>query len=342
MTLKSLLCLGLLFSSLPVWANNTTLQSLISEFNYYENTELSVKPFSQVIEYSEVHWPLLEEKRTSNAQKKSVSLRLQFLREPDQGSAGSCLTFSGISMMEAAYYRVFGEKIKFSEQWMLRLKIGSTFKNASVAGNYAGLYMGLPLDDLLWWSKRAGLCQASNYRYNGWLVDQYESLKLNNGSKDFPKKMERFAKDFYLLNNGKLAPCKADLVNPKYRFFGFESIDLPLLTLEQLKEVLNRALPVQISLHGIVSPKLVLRNPHSVLVTGYSDYYQEFYIRNSWGVQGVFSSGRSFQYRYADSYFNTDVFSLPAVLVHSSERPRICVETEKLPTAIQEWCEQKN
>ena len=51
--------------------------------------------------------------------KNFVDLKSQFPNQnPDQGNVGACHTFAGIGLVEAAYYRKYGEHLDFAEQDM--------------------------------------------------------------------------------------------------------------------------------------------------------------------------------------------------------------------------------
>lgn len=310
-----------------------------SRFNREElklNFELKgLRPSKQTRRYSDF--------RSQMALPESVSLDHELTENsPNQEHAGACKTFSNTASIEAAYFRKYQKIVKFSELWIIRLMIGESLLQNEGKGTSPAIYLGLTADEILWWSRHAGLCTQESLPYSSWPIERFDSL-YRTGRED----ILRMAKDFiffrdnlYEWGDKKLKSCAGELEQFRRELKGFNEIPIMDATSENLMKWLAFGIPLYYVARGYGSnDELNVPSPHAILLTGYNQKTRAFYLRNSWGPQGQFLISRKLNFDRIDRDRNDNSFSyFPTAVVSDFDIKRACVPGSNAPEELLEQC----
>lgn len=130
----------------------------------------------------------------------------------DQGACGSCWTFSTVSAVEAAYYRVKGEQRLFSEQNLI---------DCSWVGTNRGCYGGRQITALDWiFQTQHGLAGEAEYPYRGlndWCRKDVKRVGLKGRSVQVPADDHEALKEA-IATKGPIT-VSVDAGDPKFKFY---------------------------------------------------------------------------------------------------------------------------
>jgi hypothetical protein len=216
-----------------------------------------------------------------------VNLSYQFSSYiTNQQDAAACKTFATLALAEAAYNRITANRLKFSEQWLLRLHIGENLilnwkKKISPA-----IYLGINTHDVLWWIRTAGICKLSTLSYNSNTFTRYDSswrkteINPNRMYKDF----SFFQKQLFLNDKSVIKKCLAEAKDVKSTLIGVNAFFLLKDDSSGFKSLLRLGIPIYYVVRNQGGfDELNPPEPHAIAIIGFSEKNRKFFTRNSWG-----------------------------------------------------------
>jgi hypothetical protein len=269
----------------------------------------------------------------------SVDLKSQLLPyEVNQSSVGACMTFASLAGIEAAYYREYGEKIKLSEQWLLRIRTMDMLVMNWPRKLSPSIYFGIDMNEILWWARRAGLCEEKSLPYNEFSWSRYERKEGKMDEAQLAADVGHFRDQAFLHEDQKLQKCIERSPDFKESLSPFRDYTLAYQSKETLMEYLAYGLPIYYVVRGQGTVgELQTSSAHAILLTGYNQELKRFYLRNSWGGTGKNSNWISF-WRVDQS--QNDEFSFwnpPMIVLGPKDITRVCADEEHAPADLFEY-----
>jgi C1A family cysteine protease len=264
----------------------------------------------------------------------------------NQGQVGSCATFASVGLLEAAYMREYGSTVDFSKMWVLRTLVGEDLSDAGLGvvrrRQDVKSYLGANPDDLLSIVAKHGMCRESSYPYNSYVAggsDSYQSqgwsLFKQNPERAYTKAVTRFAKDYKLADDPKLANAVADSSVFKGRIAGFKSGSLDNESTANILRFLNFGIPIYAGLYPKGGNVMHLTAGHAVILAGYSMKMKGYIIRNSWGFTDIFTAPSLISFAEKHSGLALEFLSY---IVGPKDIARACADKAAAPQELLAYC----
>ena len=261
-----------------------------------------------------------------------VTTAPQFGPVRNQGFATTCSIFAGVSLLEAAYFREYGEPIDFSEMWLAREKVREFIESPlEKTGN--DLTISYDLAELIRKIRETGICREATYPYQGSYSMSYFQKETSH-----ELYLEVFGDD--QAPQVKACAEEAKAFSAKVQGFTYDCLDDPTDS-QSVITLLKLGIPVRGHLWGTEDhPADIIgtEGSHAINIIGHDSNAHEFIIRNSWGRWGDFFTGD----RISESMFTErDGFHnirSACFIMAPKDLKRICFHRQDLPSSLAVLC----